>query len=63
MRNMTFHLAAGIIGNLIFWAVLGSMHRILGLLIVWYYSYEFIWRPLTKSSNHFTDFGKRSSSS
>ena len=47
--NLIFHLVGGIIGNLIFWAITGDLDRVVGFFIVWYYSYEFNWRPLTKS--------------
>ena len=58
--NLIFHLMCGIIGNLIFWAISDNPDRVLGLVIVWYYSYEFIWHPLTHPpSPDLIEFRKR----
>ena len=58
--NLIFHLVGGIVGNLIFWAISGSLDRVLGLLIVWYYSYKFVWHPLTNPpSGRLIEFRKR----
>ena len=58
--NLIFHLVGGIVGNLIFWAISGSLERVLGLLIVWYYSYEFVWHALTNPpSRRLSEFRKR----
>ena len=45
--NLIFHLVGGVVGNLIFWAITGELDRVVGLFVVWYYSYEFVWHPLT----------------
>jgi len=57
--NLIFHIVAGAICNLIFWSIIMDAHRALGLLIVSYYSYEFVWRPLTSPSRHFSHLKER----
>lgn len=47
--NLIFHLVAGLIANLLFWAAWVDSSRVLGLLIVYYYSYEFMWHPILGS--------------
>ena len=49
INNLIFHVVAGVVCNLFFWSVSLELNRMLGLLIVWYYSYEFVWHPMRRS--------------